>query len=214
MASFKDLKRQIYEEVAERVTGLGFKKRVSRRSYEKDFPEGKMSFHLAYISHARDFHVTVDVAVRFDALEDLVNADEIRMSEKDKKSTFSFGVELGNLSIGEQRRWVVANQSDIANVADSIVSAFREIGVPYLETYSDMEMAYELLSRDDPGVWKHAPIHELGARSALGLAYLLGKRDLADLVNRKTQELHSFLEADVIDETDMEKFLRFSSKLN
>ena len=153
---------------------------------------GRHAFHLSFIKHKADFDVTVDVAVRLDELENLLNEHRGNLSEAQKKNTFTLGAELGNISEGRQKRWTVASLDDIKPAAKSIMDAFVAIGVPYLEKYSDVESVLETLSGDDRAAWLHAPIHDDRAKSAIALAFLLGDRErFSQLAAAKTEFLKS-----------------------
>ena len=71
------------------------------------FDKGKISMHLAFIDHPEDFHVTVDVGIRFDELENMKNQWDEGLTIKEKKETYTIGVELGNLVHREQKDGVL-----------------------------------------------------------------------------------------------------------
>ena len=192
MTQIKELEKALLTKLSEHVGKYGFDTKVKGQSFYKQMPFGRLAFHLSFIKHKTDFDVTVDVAVRFDELEELVNQHENRLSKAHRKGTFSLGVELGNLSKGRQKRWTVANLEDVKPVAGSIMDAFVAIALPYLEKYSDKETALDTLSGDDKAAWLHSPFHDARAKRAIGLAFLLGDQErFSRLAAAKTEFLKS-----------------------
>jgi hypothetical protein len=192
MTSIKDLEDALFEAVSKKIESYGFSGSKRDQCFYKRTPSGRLAFSLAFIRHRDDVDVTVHMAVRFDELEELVNEYENRLSKAQRKNTFSLGVELGNLSEGRQKRWTVASLQDVEPVANSIADAFVSVGLPYLQKYSDMQTALEVLSGDDNVAWLHSPFHDVRAKRALGLAVLLGDRErFSQLVSAKTEFLKS-----------------------
>jgi len=177
MGLIKDVQIALFEAVSEKIAKYDFSGNQRDSCFYKRTPFGRLAFSLAFIRHRDDADVTLEMAIRFDELEDLVNEHENRLSKAQRKGTFSLGVELGNLSEGRQKRWTVANLEDVEPVAQSIMNSFVAIGLPYLEKYSDMRTALEVLSGDDRAAWLHSPFHDARAKRALGLAFLLGDRE-------------------------------------
>jgi len=146
---------------------------------------------VSFIKHGHDCDVTADVALRIDALEDLLNENTDLRNVERKKKIHSLGAELGNIADGRQRRWTLATEEDTPRVAGSMVSAFESIGLPYLETFSDLNRALAVLAADDRSSWLHSPFHDLRAKRAVGLAHLLGRpaEELDVLIAAKTKFL-------------------------
>jgi len=72
------------------------------------------------------------------------------------------------------------------------MNAFVSISIPYLERYSDIERALELLSGDDAASRLHAPFHDGRAKRAIGLAFLVGDRErFSEVADAKTEYLTS-----------------------
>lgn len=175
--SAKELKSALLRQVGDRLVPLGFEARSREQAFVRAISGGRATCHLAFIDHPDDVDVVCDVAVRFDALEDLVNASNRLLSTKEKSRTHSLGAELGNLAGVGQKRWTLRPAADIAEVAAEIVAAFRAIGVPYLERASTLEGAYELLTAAGKAAWIHSPMHAARSKRVVGLAKLLGKQD-------------------------------------
>ena len=169
------------------LTLHGFKFVKARWSWRKREPTVTYAFHLALIRHATDFDVTADVAVRLEALatllEELLGGADAAAAVVGK---FTVGVELGNLTIGRQRRWTVAAAGDVDQVAGSLMEAFEHIALPYYQKYSDPNNALAVLSGDSRDCWIHAPFDHARAIRAVALAFLAGRREgFESLVERK-----------------------------
>lgn len=205
----KDIQKNLLTLVGEKISTYGFQKKPLSQSFLKMIPGGRVSFHLSFIEHETDFDVTADIAIRFDDLENLVNADNRLLSKKERDMTYSFGVELGNLANGKQKRWRVASDADVVNVADALVADFERYALPYYEKYSVMSGAFELLSSNDRATWMHCPLHGARAKRALGLAILLGKKELvAGMIGSSAAFLRE------VNDFGLQDYLNFSKKFS
>lgn len=173
----KNIQRALLDAVGVLVSDYGFTSKPSGQSFLRAFPGGRASLHLAFIKHPADFDVVADVAVRFDDLEDMVNATNARLSKAEKKQTYSLGAELGNIAGTGQMRWQVTPDSDVEQVAQRIAGAFTRIGLPYLEAASTLAGAYGLLTTPGKGASLHSPIHASRAKRVVALAKLLGRHE-------------------------------------
>lgn len=187
--SIKELQKNLLSSIGQKLTAFGFGEKAKQQSFYRPIEGGWACVHLSFIDHADNFDVTVDVAIRFNQVEDLVNSKNNLLTKKEKEGTSTLGVELGNLSIGEQKRWSVSYLENIPSVADSIMEAFDKFGNPYLMKYSAMEFAYELLSSDEKHVWKHCPFHTTRAKKAVAIAKLLGCSDIRDQISNRRKFL-------------------------
>jgi len=179
----KELQENLLKKIGIRLDSFGFKTKLADQSFVRVFHGGRQSCHVSFIKHSDDFDVTADVAVRFDALEDMVNADSIFLSKKLKANTYSIGCELGNLVYGEQHRWSVLSADDVTKTAEAIGDFFVLYGLPYLEKYSDMETVFDLIAPHPERVCLHAPFEDYRAKRAVGLALLIGKtKELPTLI--------------------------------
>jgi hypothetical protein len=158
--------------VAPQIAACGFKKHGSRE-FEKRYEWGRAAIHFSFIEHDHDFDVTVDVGIRFDAVEDLVHRNNKLLTAKEKTNTFSMGAEIGNLTDGKPIRWTVASQAGVGHVAAEISGRIASTAIPYVERYGNMNRAIEVLSSDDDTAWIHSPIHGERAKRAVALALLL-----------------------------------------
>jgi hypothetical protein len=190
--NIRDLEKDLIKKLAERVGEHEYDTRARGQSFYQQTPFGKVALHLAFIEHATDFDITADIAIRFDALEDIINEGSNLLTMSEKRRTFSIGAELGNISEWKQKRWTVRSPADIEEVSRSIMDAFVNIGLPYIEKYSNMETVLDALSGDDKTAWLHSPFHDVRAKQAICLAFLLGQRNrFSELVAAKTEFLTS-----------------------
>jgi len=202
MGLISDLQKSILNEVSTRIVKYGFDGKPKVQDFYKKIPSGRQVFHLSFIRHKEDIDITVDVAVRFDSVEDLINEYKPYLTKTQKKDTATLGCELGNLIEGEPRRFSLYSVDDAGDVADEIIDFFARVGISYLEKYSDMEAALEALSGDDRDAWLHMPFHDERAKKAIALAFLLGPKDKFHkiaaakeefLTSRNEQGLETFL---------------------
>ena len=185
MAAIKELQDALLAEMDEPLTEYGFKRPARSQSFYGKTPWGKSAFHISFIKHRDNSDVTADVAVRIDELEQLVNEDNARMAEPEKKKTFSLGAELGNISEGRQKRWTLATSRDVEPVAFSVLTTFRNVGLPYIEKYASPENAFEALKANNRASWLHSPFHAERCKQIVTLALLL----------RRVNELDRLIEA-------------------
>lgn len=206
---FKVMQGTLLNLLAANMLPHGFGSTVRGQSLWRNFPDGRASIHLQFIEHSDDFDITCDVAIRFDELEDMINTDNKLLSRKEKRDTYSLGIELGNLRDGVQKRWTVRSPDDIESVAKQIAKMVSEVAVPYIEEFSIMTNALQLLSRDDREAWAHSPIHDGRAKRAIGLATLVGvdKKSMEELIEQKRAFLSE--RADF----GLENFLGFAARV-
>lgn len=204
----KDLQRALLDAVGNRISASGFDSKPVGQSFLKKFDGGRSSFHLAFVTHPSDVDVVADVAVRLDALEDLVNASNLLLSKKEKAQTYSLGAELGALAGEGQQRWTLADPSDIPAVADRLIECFLKIGLPYLERASSPPAAYQLLTAPGRQAWLHSPIHASRAKRVVGLAQLMGRAEEA-----RTQAAEQAAALREMKDPGLNDFLRFVASL-
>lgn len=189
--ALRELERHLLHETGKRVARLGFSSRKGQR-FLRPLEGGLVVLHLTFIEHECDFDVTTDVAIRFDAVEELVNRSNPLLSKKEKSATCTIGAELGNLECGQPYRITVASDGDIDFAAGCIVRKLEEVGLPYIERFSRPEAAYEVLSRDDREAWIHCPIHAERAKRACAFLVVLGRSsELQELCARKLSFMES-----------------------
>ena len=189
--NIKDLQKQLIVQLGERLTDFGFGKKAKSQTFYRPFEGGWSCVHLSFIDHAEDFDVTVDVSIRFNKVEELVNSKNHILTKKEKEQTSTLGVELGNLSVGQQLRWGISSQDQVSSVIDSILDAFKTYGEPYLKKYCSLKNVFELLSSDDKSVWIHCPFHATRAKKAVAIAKLLNHPDIKTQILVKKQFLEN-----------------------
>ncbi len=209
MSGFKGMKSDLMKGISISLVDLGFDSRIHGQSFWKSIEHGRAMVHLSFINHVIDFDVTVDVGIRLDELEDMINQGYSRLTENEKKNTATIGVELGNLTQGKQKRWTIASESDIDTVVIEIVDEVRNVAIPYIEKFSDLENVLEICRRDDPEAWDNSPIDYKRAINAIGLAKLMGKNELLEsLIKDKTKYLQEQ------NDYGLPIFLEFVKKIN
>lgn len=185
MTKVAELQKRLLDELAARVSAYGFEPKPVGQSFRRKTASGRVSLHVAFVPHPADVDVTADVAVRLDALENLVNEANTLLPKAEKQNTYSLGVELGNLSEGRQKRWKLVEASDAVPAAQSILALYDLVGAPNLERLSDPEQAFKVLSSNERDGWLWSPLHGARCQRAVGLAYLLGKHaELPALIER------------------------------
>ena len=88
----KELKLKLLQDLGEELKEDGYKTRITQQSFVKKFDKGKISMHLAFIDHPEDFHVTVDVGIRFDELENMKNQWDEGLTIKEKRKPIRLGL--------------------------------------------------------------------------------------------------------------------------
>jgi hypothetical protein len=178
-------KRELLNTLGARIVWLGFKPRVSGQSFDSSSSEGKSVLHVSFIPHSTDLELTLDVAIRANAIEDLVNEFDAKLNPAEKRQSMTLGAEIGNLSQGRPLRWTITDLSDIPAVSKQMTGWFERVGLPFFRAYSDRPAIHGVLVGSSSSDTLLCPI--LGPRSmrAIASAYLLGKTsDLEALMSR------------------------------
>ena len=205
----KLLMSQLLAAVDERLRSNDFAYRKSDQMYMASHGWGIAIIHLFFITHPGDFDILLNVGVRIDRVENLINKYDARLSEKEKKRTWTLGVEVGQFVGMGQKRWTVAQADDVPKVARDIHDAIHRIALPYVEKYSNLENALGVLAGDGRDSWIHLPLHDQRAKRAVGLAWLLGDRErFVRIVETK----RAFLSGR--NDVDLEDFERFVGSLS
>ena len=195
MVSKKQLQEALLARLADalRVKGFGARR---QQSFIRKTPWGHQSIHLAFIPHQEDFDLTVDVAIRHDALEQLMSeidpplAWEKRPSVKSRGQTATLGADVSNIIGGVEQRWTVVTERDLPSVCEGIVQAVDTVGLPYVERFDSLDAMFYVLARDDAEARVACAFPDYRAKSAVIAAYLLGRQEeFEELAERKTQFL-------------------------
>lgn len=94
----KDAERAVLEQLGTRMAAHGFRPKPVGQSFYRDVPGGRWALHVSFIRHETDMDVTADVAVRINAIEQVVNQCETGLTDAEKRRSTTLGAELGNLS--------------------------------------------------------------------------------------------------------------------
>jgi hypothetical protein len=183
-------KHEILKILGEKVAWLGFTPRPSEQSFYCVVTTGKSAFHVSFIPHQDDLDLTADVAIRIDAIEDLVNQYDTKLKPDEKRRSMTLGGDLGNIFKGRQRRWTVADLNDIPGVCDQVYAAFEQNGLPFLRAHSDVVAVRRVLVSSHSNDTLLATL--LGPRSkrAIASTYILGKTsDIPALARRLESKL-------------------------
>jgi hypothetical protein len=177
LESVKESKRRLMELCRERLTQYGFDPKGRGQSVYKTTPFGKWAFHLNYLESVYGLQVIADVAVRFDAVEDLVNFYPVNdlLKDAERRHTFTVGTNFG--VGGRPPQWEIEFEREILEAAASIMELFMTEGIEFLERNSTLEGAFRTLESDLSQ-----------RRRSLTLAYLLQEEARFEAVARSEKE--------------------------
>ncbi len=94
----KDAERAVLEQLGTLMAAHGFRPKPVGQSFYRGVPGGSWALHVSFIRHETDMDVTADIAVRIDAIEQVVNQCETGLTDAEKRRSTTLGAELGNLS--------------------------------------------------------------------------------------------------------------------
>lgn len=192
MIELKQTKKTFLSEITTLATADGFLPKLADQAFYRPEPFGKSIIHIGFIPHRNvDLDITVDVAIRIDAVETLKNERRTDLSAKASQRTATMGGDLGNLKEGRQNRWTIVSPDDTRQLAASIYSEIRSTGFDFFEQYSDMANVLKILSSLDPRVWWMSPGNAQRCKSAVALSFVLGGSDDIDAVVRSCESLLS-----------------------
>ena len=215
MVSIKGLQDALLTELDKALAAYGLKRPARAQSFYGKTPWGKSAFHISFIRHRDDCDVTADVAIRIDALEQLVNANNPRIARAERNKTFSLGAELGNVSEGESKRLTLARPNDVQEVASSIVTMFRTIALPYIEQYANPMSAFDVLRPNDRAAWLHSPFHGERCKQIIALAVLLAKgNELGGLIDQCARFLQDRNDPETDDFLEFAREMRARAKMS
>jgi hypothetical protein len=203
------LKEEVLSGFGEKLEQRGFaRKKRDPQTFYRAIAGGWHAVHLAFVDHRVDFDIAVDIAIRFDRVEELVNERNQLLSKAEQQRTATMGCELGNLTYGRGMRWTVATEADVQTVVRSIEEMVTTVALSYFDRFNSFEAALEVLSRDDREASMHSPIDVARAKRAVALAFLLKDPSrFRDVVSKKRKVLEDRGDAGAV------AFLRFSEAL-
>jgi hypothetical protein len=173
--------------MGELISTFGFRSKPTGQSFCQEIATGKWVLHVSFISHKTDFDLTADIAVRVDAIEDLVNEYDTKLNAAEKRKSMTLGGELGNISAGSPRRWTISNVEDIPNACEGVIETFQEIGLPFLQKYSDAAAAHRVLVSSKPSDFHLAPILGPRCMRAVASAYVTGRTNEIEALVRQCE---------------------------
>jgi hypothetical protein len=173
--AISNAKKRLLVELGKHLGPEGFPARPSGYSFRKRTEFGNVAIHLNIAQYEDEFSAAVHVSIRFDAVENLVNAcaNSALLTEAIKKRSATLGCELGNLKEARRREWRVVESSDISRIASEMAAFIREWGLAYFKTYSSMETAYGVLGANRPQAAASGGFESIAER-AVALAYVIG----------------------------------------
>lgn len=174
-SKLSELQQSLLRELGDCLAPHRFVPVKNSQSFYRNRGECIEAVHISFIRHAHDFDVTVSIALRIESVEALVNQFETRLTNAEKKRTFTLGAELGNIARGEQMRWTVMSPGSAESAARSIGNAVEVFGLPYLAQFAGLDQVLALLERNDNSSWLSAPIHGSRCKRAIALAHVLGR---------------------------------------
>lgn len=170
------------------LTTIGFVPKTSEKSFWRSFNNGLGSITFDFLENPTGLEVKVFAEIRFDELENLKNQMNIQLSDWEKMRTFSFSDECGYLH-GKQspQKWFLNDEKDMEDLVEEMSEAILDTIVPYLESYSNMERALEYML-ETTGTTVHKSMETVSI-NAVGLAFILERKDLDDIIAAKTKLL-------------------------
>jgi hypothetical protein len=147
MSTLAELEKQLFALLGTLLKVHGFNAKPVDQSFRKPRSFGWAAIHLALIRHPpTDFDVVVNVAIRFDAIEELTGSTHPLIKSSDRKKAATIGCELGNLLGVGQKRWTIASEGDLEPVAAQIMECCESSIFPFIEKYSDLGTVLETLN--------------------------------------------------------------------
>lgn len=203
----KEIREALHQALCKRLEPIGFRYKASEHGHIRPTAIGRQSFHIVYLYYDH-MCVTANVAVRFDELEDLLNATRSWLSPLERRRTYSLGAELGKIAGTGYLRWDVPSLNEVERVANDVVARFRSDGLPYLERVSSLESAYQLLAQPGCDPWLHGPLLWDRAQRLVGLAMLTNReQELPQIVENCVRMLEE------LKDPNLKDFLAFLDKM-
>ena len=170
------IEKEILTRLGKSLLKFGFDPKVSGQSFRRPLAREMWAFHVSFIPHQTDLDLTADVAIRIQAIEDLVNQYDTKPSPAEKRQSMTLGGEIGNISLGRQLRWTVADPDDLDHVCQDVINAFERTGLPFLKGHSDIGVVHRVLTSSDSKETLLCPILGPRAMRAVASATYLSKR--------------------------------------
>lgn len=129
------------------------------RSFRRTQDDIRSSFHITCVKHLQDFDAVGDVAV-----EILTGRERVCI----------VGAELGNIAGTGQRRFPVSSSAEAKTSATLIYSLFEEVGMPFIERFSEPQAILETLKSGGREAMLISPIVSQPARQVEALDRYVG----------------------------------------
>jgi hypothetical protein len=131
---------------------------------------------LSFIPHVNDFDLTADVALRNDAIEELTNKYDAKRSAKDRLSSMTIGIELGNLARGSNIRWTIVDESHLQLAADQAFELLQSVEISFFNRYCDLGSLADVLTSSSPADRLLCPLRGPRYMRAISACFLTGDR--------------------------------------
>ncbi len=191
MLDKKKIQNDILIKLSDKLSNLGFDKKIRGQSFWQPFDGGRAMIHVSFIEHDLDFDVTISVSLRIDAIEGMINQSNKLLSKREKEKTSSIGCELGNLSTEFQKRYTITHETNIDETVDIMLESIKITALPFITKYKNIDTLFLTMLKDDESVWLLVPIHYRRAQIAVALAKLMNNEQLEDIIQAKRKFLES-----------------------
>lgn len=193
----KQAEQIILNRLGECVRLYGFAQKPSGQSFYFVFDRGKWAFHISFIPHKDDFDLTADIAVRLNAVEEIMNEYDTKITQREKLKNMTIGAEIGNIASGRPIRWTISDLEEIQVVCDGVSKSFETVGYSFLRTHSDLESVHRVLVGTSPSDTILAPLKGPRYMRAIASAVLLR------VPGRNIRELVEEFEAKLAEDDDL-----------
>lgn len=187
----KETQEMLMDLVGAKISSYGFSRHGKEQLFLRDMSLGWCAAHLSFIRSIDCFDITLNVAVRFEKVEEMVFRASKQISKKAKRLTATIGLDVSNYTEGSRKRWHVDGETDLDETAQAISNYFSKYGLPYLEKFSDVETAFGVLKSETKEAWLHSPVHHMRAKRALAFAVVFFPDQVAKIAKSKSEYLNS-----------------------
>lgn len=135
----KELRESIFRTLPLGLIPMGYDPKLKGQAFNKKMSWGRWIFHVGFASINGPLKLVVNVAIRVDAVNNLVFGTDPLLSKAEARDTATVGAELGNLIGKGPLMWTVSDPGEVPSLVASMLEAYEKIGLPYLSRYSDLE---------------------------------------------------------------------------
>ena len=207
----KELKKILLDNFGIKLSTLGFDEKAKWQSFVRAFHEGREVVHLSFITLTYDkgFDVTIDIAIRFENVEKLINWDSDLLTEKEKKGSYTIWTILRYLSRKRLCKYSIYSEKDIWSVVDSLFEDYCELWEPFFNKYRLIKNVHALFSdMNNKEAWRYSTTHSNRAKKSIAIAYLLNQANIEEQISGWLIFLRDKEELGIND------FIAFSKRLN